>query len=169
MTAPGQQRVDPWDAYWLTVGSEQYLAARELVELSSRLRTLFASFVRWVEPDPSWYEAGEQLPPGSWELDWETATTYALTKAGLSGGERRLAAVVAALTTAGHTVQLDSLSIDGSWTQSMWRVLVEWGTDGALTVTGGRGDTPAKRAARRVSTTASADPNAAPATDRGGL
>ncbi|WP_426566342.1 hypothetical protein ACPPVT_07300 [Angustibacter sp. McL0619] len=161
MTSAQLTPAERWAAYWREVGNEEWLAARELIELCPRLWSLFAGYI----------EATGERPAGWW-LDWPAACAYGLDEAGLSGGEHRLAQVVAGLVLDDHPVRLYPLSITGSWSREKWRVLVEWGTDGELTVTPGPGQSQARRA-RTDRATSTTSPRTTTVntfdTDRGGL
>jgi hypothetical protein len=125
-----------WAAYWSDVRNRRWLAARELIELSPRLVDLYADRVRVTacEVEPA---AGTGSDGGLAELwlYWDSAAEYALQRAGLSGGERRLAGAVAALTTEHCWLDVDDLDVEGTWTDGMWCVLVQWASAGRLTVT----------------------------------
>jgi hypothetical protein len=112
-----------WQDYWSDLDNEAWLAARELIELSPRLVDLFSLFLWGSEDDAD----------GPW-LDWQAAADHVEAGAGLSSGERRLAAVVLGLT-AGRPVRLQDMGYEGSWSDAMWSVLVRWGTNGRLDVT----------------------------------
>jgi len=140
VNAPADDACDRWERYWSEIGNEQWLAARELLDLSPRVRNLFATF---VAVEDRWGDGHAEL-----QLDWEAAAAQA-ERDGLSSTEYHLARLVAALTT-GQPIDLVSLSWMGSWQGEVWRVLVQWGTDGAWTTAPGTGMTPARRAATRL-------------------
>lgn len=81
-------RTATWDAYWSTVGSEDYLYARELIELSPSVRAHFAAHVHGDTHDP-W--ASDAL-----RLDW-SAATEAADEWAASSTERRLLDLVLSL------------------------------------------------------------------------
>ena len=118
---------DRWERYWSQVGNEQWLTARELLDLSARVRGVFTQFVT-----PVTGAHRDRL-----RLDWDAAAEQ-VEREGLSSTEYRLARLFLALTT-GRPVDLESLSCMGSWQDEVWRVLVEWATDGRLTTTTTRG------------------------------
>lgn len=136
-TATAAVGVDGWERYWAQVGNEEWLAARELLDLSARLREVFGAF---VNQDP---KAG----PGELELDWDAAAEQVEREA-LSSTEYKLARLVLGLTT-GQPFPVESLCWMGSWQGEVWRVLVQWASGGALTTAPGTGASPASRAAAR--------------------
>jgi hypothetical protein len=113
-----------WEEYWAQVSGQELLAARALLDVSSRVRNAAEMFVYRDECD----ERGE-----AW-LDWEGFAEQ-VTQAGLSSGEVRLAGLVLALTT-GAPIELEPLSRLGSWGPQVWRVLARWGTGQPVTTSG---------------------------------
>lgn len=94
-----------WEDYWAEIGNENWLYARELIELSSSVRAHFASFVDWHdEPelvdDPD--DKYNSIPhPEGWvrrgvDLDWEAAAKSA-DEWPASSTEQRLLALVLSL------------------------------------------------------------------------
>lgn len=122
-----------WEAYWATVGNEDWLAARRLLELSPRVRSFFARHLAEV-PHPILDNDGNELERRrrELELDWQAAAGH-IDGDGFSSTEYRLARLVAALTT-GEPLPLASLTWMNSWSTEVWRVLTEWGTDGRATL-----------------------------------
>lgn len=96
-----------WEGYWATVGSEDYLYARELIELSPSVRSHFAAHVHGDPNDP-W--ADDAL-----HLDWQAAAAAA-DEWPASGTERRLLDLVLSLVNpdvSGHHEQREDE--DGSY------------------------------------------------------
>lgn len=111
-----------WDDYWAGVGNEDWLAARALCEISPRVRSEVGLFLHW----------DDNREP---HLDWEAFATFVDEDGTMSSGERRLALVVAALTTYDRGVDLrNTLGQMGSWEAEVWRILTEWATGGRCTV-----------------------------------
>ncbi|MDN5893930.1 MAG: hypothetical protein L0H93_07875 [Nocardioides sp.] len=123
-----------WDEYWAKVGSEDYLAAKALLELSSQVRCDAAQWLEWVSHQ-LWSDDDE--PVGQSEpypnLDWEGWVKSVDEQGrGWSSTESRLFEVVAALVAEEPRAirlrgLLDSM---GSWESDVWRILTEWGTGG---------------------------------------
>jgi len=135
-----------WQEYWADVRNEDWLTARRLLEISPRVRGFFACHLS-EDLVPIYDDDGHERPQPLREvaLDWETAAGR-IESDGFSSTERRLAMLVAALTT-GQPLDLDSLSRMGSWTLQVWQVLVGWGTGGAATLhQHGGHDDPTRRA-----------------------
>lgn len=128
-----------WDSYWRGVGSEEWLTARQLIELSPSLRSEAAS----------WLRTGKGRDLTDWIHDVDD------TGRGWSSTESRLFRVVAALIDpypdADWVEDLPSLPLYvvkvgddykrtvplvyfleqmGSWEIDVWRILVNWGTGG---------------------------------------
>ena len=139
-----------WEEYWAGVGNEDWQAARQLLELSWRVRGFYAAHLA-VVLEPAFDDnddEGRELPGRRREvlLDWESAAgridtghsntgrtdTGHIDAAGFSSTEARLARLVTALST-GAPLDLASLTWMGSWSSQVWQVLCEWGTDGRLT------------------------------------
>lgn len=129
-----------WDTYWHGVGSEEWLTARQLIELSPALHSEAAA----------WLKTGK-----GWDLtDWihdvdDTGRAWSTT-------ESRLFRVVAALidpypdadwVEGNSTLPLYVVKVEndrykrtvplvyfleqmGSWETDVWRILVNWGTGG---------------------------------------
>lgn len=112
-----------WEGYWSRVGNEDLLAARELLEVSPRVRAWFAHFIKDDDTD---------------DRPWDRAAA-ALPQAPLSSTERALAELVVALA-ANETYPLHFRRLDtfGEWELDVWRILTEWATDGRCTVTASR-------------------------------
>lgn len=124
-----------WDAYWATVGAEDWLAAKALLELSATVRRDAAQWLRW-ETRPLWSSDGqERIGVGDPEpvLDWDDWVTDVDDRGrGWSSTEKRLYEVVAALVSQERRAiplrgVLDEM---GSWETDVWRILIEWGTGG---------------------------------------
>lgn len=127
-----------WEAAWRTVGSEDWLTAKALLELSP---ALLREASAWV--------AGHDGQPGEligWVEDVDRRGR------GWSSTEGRLFRVVAALLDpspdvldareVGYGMQMNEdrvlrgvplvyfLELMGSWEGEVWRILTEWGTGG---------------------------------------
>lgn len=94
-----------WDAYWETVGNEDYLLARELIDLSPTVRRHFEAHVAWRDnpclvDDPNDPRMSIKDPEGwVWrqaDLDWSAAAASA-DEWPASGTERRLINLVLSL------------------------------------------------------------------------
>lgn len=119
LTRPDTSAVaDLFARFWSEVDNADWLAARELMRLSSRVSGFFAQFVGWDEH-------------GEVQLDWEAAAQAATTE-GFSSTEARLVDLCLALTL-GASVTVQALSRMGSWDEDVWRVLTEWATQGRVT------------------------------------
>ena len=125
-----------WDATWDRIGSEDWLTAKALLELSPALHH---EAVSWVEQ-----RGIDGL--GDWIRDVDTQGR------GWSSTEARLFRVVAALLDPSpdvldarqvtYGIQVDDdhvrravplvtfLELMGSWEGEVWRILTEWGTGG---------------------------------------
>lgn len=133
-----QQSASPtapmWDAYWGRVGSEDFLAAKALLELSPSIRLDATQWLEW-STDELWDDDGEtvgQSEPYA-NLDWEGWVKDVDEQGrGWSGTEKRLFKVVAALVTSEpRAIPLRGvLDYMGSWETDVWRILTEWGTGG---------------------------------------
>lgn len=130
-----QQRPDrpTWDVYWAKVGSEEYLAAKALLELSS----IQLDAEQWLEwhRDEMW---DDDHNPAGWSapyptLDWDEWVRDVVEQGrGWSSTEHRLFRLVAALvaTDPPPFALRDTLGYMGSWEKEVWRILVDWGTGG---------------------------------------
>ncbi|GAB3765698.1 hypothetical protein [Microlunatus parietis] len=105
-----------WNDFWKTVGSEEWLAAKALLELS---RAVGNDAARWLLDDVE-HEDG---PWQAWVDDVDA------NGRGWSSTEWRLFGIVASLTT-GRPLDLSTLAYLGSWETAAWAVLVDWGTGG---------------------------------------
>lgn len=122
-----------WDAYWATVGSEEYLAAKALLELSS-IQLDAAQWLEWHRDE----QYDDDHNPAGWSdpyptLDWDAwIRDYDETGRGWSGTEHRLFRIVAALVSSEERPfpLRETLGYMGSWETDVWRILVEWGTGG---------------------------------------
>lgn len=131
---PSTQTATAWTEFWSTVGNQDWLTARTLIELSARVRGYFASYLareQVIEYD----EADNPVPSGRHELvlDWQDAAVH-LNREGLSSTEHRLARLALAVAT-DQPITLSDLALMGSWTGQVWQTLTQWGTDGAYTTT----------------------------------
>lgn len=105
-----------WDEFWAGVGSEEWLAAQRLLELSPVLQR---DARLWVLANT----ADDDDPWQAWADDVDARGR------GWSSTERRLFGIVAALTT-GRPLDLSTLGNLGSWEIDVWQILVDWGTGG---------------------------------------
>lgn len=119
-----------WALYWRRVGNENYLTAKQLLELSPRVESFYRRFAL-VSPDTA---GGEE-----YIVDWLTAAN-SIEADGMSSSEMRLAHLVAGLICGRegetHLIDLNILGYMGSWTDDVLRILVKWASDGRLDVTG---------------------------------
>jgi hypothetical protein len=131
---PSSQTAAAWTEYWSTVGNEDWLTAKALIELSPRVRGYFATYLGREELI-QYDEQDKPVPSGRHQvvLDWQDAAGH-LNREGLSSTEHRLARLVLALTT-DEPIALSDLARMGSWSTQVWRTLTQWGTDGAYTAT----------------------------------
>lgn len=117
---------DAWGLYWQQVSNENYLAAKQLLELSPRVEGYFAAYAR-----------ADRL--GGHEVDWLRAGKD-IDEVGMSTTERHLAHLAVGLIAGRedglHLIDLATLASMGSWTDDVLRVLVKWASDGRLDVTG---------------------------------
>lgn len=122
-----------WDEYWARVGSEDFLAAKILLELSS-IRYDAEQWLEWHQ-DKQFDDDGN---PAGWSdphptLDWDAwVADYEETGRGWSSTEHRLFRIVAALVASDERPfpMRETLGYLGSWETEVWRVLVNWGTGG---------------------------------------
>ncbi|GAB3750762.1 hypothetical protein [Microlunatus parietis] len=105
-----------WNEYWARVGSEEWLAAKALLELSPAVRRDASLWLLAVGDD-------RRDPWQAWVDDVDTRGR------GWSSTERRLYAIVASLTT-GRLLDLSTIANLGSWETAAWAILVDWGTGG---------------------------------------
>lgn len=124
---------EDWDQYWCEVRNEDWITARRLLDISPRVRGLYALHLV-EELTPRYDVDGTELdePRRDLNLDWQAAADR-IDSDGLSSTESRLAHLVAALTT-DESLNLASLTVMGTWTFEVWQALAEWGTDGAATL-----------------------------------
>lgn len=132
--------MDAWGGYWSEVGNETYLAAKELCEISPRVRGFFERFITARDVSHLLEEYGPNVKVDRWELDWNAAAAQ-IDNDGMSSTENRLAHIVASLTAYDdpeekkpHPVYMTELGYLGSWERDVWSILVNWATDGRLTV-----------------------------------
>lgn len=121
-----QRMSDAWTLYWLSVGNENYLAAKQLLELSPRVENHFKNYAR-----------ADRL--GGHEVDWQRAGAT-IDETGMSTTEAHLAHLVMGLLGGRegheHPILLTTLGNMGSWTDDVLRILVAWASDGRLHVAG---------------------------------
>lgn len=121
-----------WGEYWETIGNEQLLAAKALLELSVTVRRDVENWLRW-QHDEAWTATdGTHIPAERWaDLDWDGwAADVDERGRPFSSTEGRLVELVAALA-ARRPLQLDGVfNLMGSWETDVWRILTEWGTGG---------------------------------------
>lgn len=115
--------INSWEEFWRTVGSEEWLTAKALLELSPAVQRDAARCLDDTDD--------ERGPWQAWVDDVETSGR------GWSSTEARLYAVVASLTT-GRPLDLSTLAYMGSWEIEVWAALVDWGTGGNNREHGGR-------------------------------
>jgi len=115
--------------YWTDVHNEDWLAARQLLEVSPEVQEFYACNLA-EELVPTDDDDGHQRHRSRRELrpDWAGAAS-SIDADGFSSTERRLAHLVAA-----STADLTSLTLMGSWSTPVWRILLGWGTDGRATL-----------------------------------
>lgn len=121
-----------WEEFWAGVGSEDWLAAKALIELSGDLRAEAGSWLRYAEHE-KWDDDGNTV--GTYlqaEFDWpEWLADVDANGRPWSSTAARLFEVVAGVLDPDRKVPLyRALSYAGSWEADMWRILVEWGTGG---------------------------------------
>jgi len=130
---PNITKTSLWQEYWTQVRNEDWLAARQLLDLSPRVHGFFACYLA-EELVPTYDDDGHERPRSLRDLNLDWAAAAARIDAdGFSSTERRLARLVAALTT-GQPLDLESMSRMGSWSLQVWQILLHWGTDGAATL-----------------------------------
>ena len=114
---------------WTDVHNEDWLAARQLLELSPEVQEFYACNLA-EELVPIDDDGGHERHRSRRELrpDWAGAASR-IDADGFSFTERRLAHLVAALTA-----DLTSLTLMGSWSTPVWRILLDRGTDGRATL-----------------------------------
>lgn len=137
-----------WDEYWARVGSEEYLAAKQLLELSS-IRYDAAQWLEWhrdrqYDDDGNYVGLGDPWPTLNWDA-W--IADYDETGRGWSSTEHRLFRIVAALVASDERPfpMRETLGYLGSWETEVWRVLVDWGTGGNNRNLPGRATVTARR------------------------
>ncbi len=130
---------NPWNQYWTHIGNEDWLTARRPLDLSPRVTGYYACYLAPSPADDDRHSCADEdgghertRRLSELELDWPSAASR-IDAEGFSSTERRLARLVAALTT-GQPLDLQDLSRLGSWRLPVWATLVEWGTDGAATL-----------------------------------
>lgn len=119
------------------VGSEEWLAALALLELSPAVRADAAQYTEWSRGGGRYVddiEGGEQvrLFNGNAQMDWEAwAADVDESGRGWSSSEWRLFQLVAALTVRDRKVALlGVLNGLGSWEHNALDVLVQWASGG---------------------------------------
>lgn len=113
-----------WDAHWTGIRDEDWLAAKQLLDLSPRVAGYYASHLTPTRPDGR--------GTGEAHLDWDAAAS-GIPEECFSSTERRLALLVAAVVT-DAPVRLSDLGLMESWAVPVWQVLTSWATRGDLTV-----------------------------------
>ena len=111
-----------WDEFWQDVSSEEWLAAKALLELEPHL-AVRRDAERWLRRSDG---DGEYDPDGDWrwnvELPWEKwVADVDGTGRGWSSTEWRLYDVVAGLTTGRPFNIVGVLDRMGSWETGVWR------------------------------------------------
>jgi len=121
-----------WQEYWTDVHNEDWLAARQLLELSPEVRDFYAWNLA-EELVPTDDDDGHERHRSRRELRLDWAGAASRTDKDGSFTERRVAHLVAALT-ADQPADLTLLTWMGSWSTPVWRILLGWGTDGRATL-----------------------------------
>jgi len=144
-TTTSGSRAALWQEYWTRVRNQDWLTARQLLEISPRAEGFFACYAA-TEQIPTYDEDGHERPRSLRDLGLDgNAAAGRIDADGLSCTERRLAMLVAALTT-GQPLDLQFLSRMWSWSLQVWQILLHWCTDGAATLHHQAGrDGPARR------------------------
>jgi hypothetical protein len=119
------------------VGSEEWLAALALLDLSPAVANDAAGFTAWSRDSGRFTYTGEgEDRVGTFhpqpEMDWETwVAKVDSAGCGWSSTEMRLFELVAALTVVGRRVSLVGvLDRMGSWVREVLGVLVQWASGG---------------------------------------
>lgn len=121
-----------WPDFWKQVGSEEWLAAKALLELDTygTVRNDAGHHLAYpAQPYRTVNEDGERC----WAIvmDWEGWVADVDEHGrGWSSTERRLFHLVAALTTGRPLNIIGVLDQMNSWEHDVWRILVDWGTGG---------------------------------------
>lgn len=129
------------------VGSERWLAALALVDLSPGLSAELAGWTSWASEDGTFTYEGEvatfhPMPLMRWE---EWAADVDERGRGWSSTERRLAGLVMALTVDRPVRLVGVLDGLGDAETDALRVLVEWATGGRVTTRAALGVAPGQR------------------------
>ncbi len=119
--------------YWTDVHNEDWLAARQLLELSPEAQEFYPCNLT-EELVPTDDDGGHERHRSRRELRPDCAgAASSIDKGGFSFTERRLAHLVAALTADHQPLALTSPTWMGSWTAPVCRILLDRGTDGRAT------------------------------------
>lgn len=129
-----------WDETWATIGNEEMLTAKALIELSTALRGDAAQFLRYHErrylPEGAdWdYDGPAEVERGGPEFAWdEWLADYDERGRGWHSTADRLFQVVASLLDRERPMRgfyyLGGGYL-GDWETDVWRILTEWGTGG---------------------------------------
>jgi hypothetical protein len=120
-----------WDEFFDTVGCEEWLTAKALLDLDPHhvVRRDAERWLRYSDHD------GYRDETGNWrqqpELPWEEWVADVDNKGrSWSSSEWRLYEVVAGLTTGRPFNIVGVLDHMGSWESGVWEILTEWGTGG---------------------------------------
>lgn len=127
-----------WEDYWRSVGNETFRAARELAELSPRVCEVLSTYLRWdyddgdeqADPDLRWNDLAEDVA----DVVNDPDNASGLEVAKVSTHEFRLLQMIASLTDRGYYFNLGDLAYLGSWERDALTILVEWASDGRLSV-----------------------------------
>lgn len=136
----GTQTGPSWQTYWETVGSEDFLAAKALLELSPTLQADAGRWLRWNENEiygDKGEITGTRLSP---RLDWAAWIADVDDEGrGWSSTEGRLFKLVASLIQPDRPITLHgTLGYLGSWELPVLQALVTWSTGGDNRTTPGR-------------------------------
>lgn len=123
----GQAKTDrpTWEAYWATVGNENYLAAKALLELSHSVRGDAEQWLEWRGDRHHDDAPSPTLDWDGWIADVDAGRAWSSTELGLF----RIVAALAARDDRAIPLR-GTLGYLGSWETDVWRILVEWGTGG---------------------------------------
>lgn len=111
-----------WDEFWCTVGSEEWLTAKALIELSE---VVHADAAEWLRYNDRGRDRSADLDLRGWIADVDEAGRD------WSRTERNLFELAASMIDSDRKVSLQRLlSYTGSWEREVWSILVCWGTGG---------------------------------------
>ena len=112
-----------------TVGSEEWLAAFALLDLSPAVRADAARYTGWARDDGRFADSGEFEPDP--QIDWEAwVADVEETGRGWSSTERRLYQLIAALIGDRPLKLLGVLDGMGSWEREVLAIVVQWASGG---------------------------------------